>query len=329
MEKYVLCFKGKSKEGKNEIYPIFEATLKEIDMYTTYRLCYKPYDLYRCLPDSVKSFLDNNLIKDRFNNDSYNFFVRKKCKDIRRGRTDLKVLYTQDSDVVYSNWDDLHRAFLSMKVDFDSYGKDDEEIKIKKDFFADLNRVLIINQPKLAWLIDRNNEESKIDYPNRTRSVTTNTSNIEIVARYVYKDYALRREILKLLKFYKKKIDNLEGKKTRLVDKKTLEQRIANRKFHFPTAMLIINKMLEEEKKYYYNKYPNEYKKEDDKSKKENKKNKEKKNPLEDNPDYLKYLEEHNKSNDSDEIHDSYKDDDFDDFLGPEKPNDPRYWSIN
>ena len=46
------------------------------------------------------------------------------------------------------------------------------------------------------------------------------------------------------------------------------------------------------------------------------------------NFDYINYvmlLEEKNKQNEEDD----FEDDELDDFLGPVKPNDPRYWGIN
>mgnify|MGYP006886410292 CR=1 FL=1 len=49
---------------------------------------------------------------------------------------------------------------------------------------------------------------------------------------------------------------------------------------------------------------------------------------LDDNPDYISYitfLEEKNKK----VADDDYSDEEYDDFLGPRKPNDHRYWSIN
>ena len=52
------------------------------------------------------------------------------------------------------------------------------------------------------------------------------------------------------------------------------------------------------------------------------------KNKLEDNPDYINYMtfiEERNKKG----VQDDFEDDELDDFLGPVKPNDHRYWSIN
>ena len=91
--KYVLCFKGKTPDGKEEIYPIYESSLRDIDMYTSYKICFSYNDLYRFLPDEVKNFIKENLCDGT--NIEDNFFIRKKCKDIRRGRTDLSILYNK------------------------------------------------------------------------------------------------------------------------------------------------------------------------------------------------------------------------------------------
>ena len=49
-DKYVLCFRGENKEGKEEILKIYEASLSNIDKYTCYKGCYSSNDLYRLLP---------------------------------------------------------------------------------------------------------------------------------------------------------------------------------------------------------------------------------------------------------------------------------------
>ena len=39
----------------------------------------------------------------------------------------------------------------------------------------------------------------------------------------------------------------------------------------------------------------------------------------------MTFIEERNKKG----VQDDFEDDELDDFLGPVKPNDPRYWGIN
>lgn len=327
MERYVLCLREKNKEGKEEIYPIYEDTLKNIDMYTTYKLCFNSKGLFNCFPDKVKCFINNHLIKGNVFDKKYEFFIRKKCKDIRRGRTDLEVLYFSDSDIVYANEKDIYSALCEMKVNDKDYNNDDPITVLKKDFFSNIYKILFSKESKLSDRIDKNNENNFNNH-SRIRSVATNPSNLKIIAEYVCYDYELKREFLILLKSYKKKMDDFFNKKTRLVNKDILEKRIGKRPFSIYNANEIINRMLNEEEEYYYSKYPDEHKIEVS-NKLVKKENVKKKNPLEDNPDYLKYLAHLKEKENFEESSDTYEDDNYDDFLGPDKPNDPRYWSIN
>lgn len=85
-DKYVLCFKGKNSSGKEEIYKIYESSLNNIDMYTCYKGCYSNRDLYNLLPSDIQKYLNSFSCNSTFEN---NFFIRRSCKNIRRGRFDL------------------------------------------------------------------------------------------------------------------------------------------------------------------------------------------------------------------------------------------------
>ena len=125
-DKYVLCFRGENKEGKEEILKIYEASLSNIDKYTCYKGCYSSNDLYRLLPPEIKNYI----LTFKHNYDfEGNFFIRKSCKDISRGRTDLSILFKSDADVVYTKETDIYTSLLGMKKNND----DKEEIKMIKN----------------------------------------------------------------------------------------------------------------------------------------------------------------------------------------------------
>ena len=114
----------------------------------------------------------------------------------------------------------------------------------------------------------------------------------------------------------KKKIDDLNGVKTRLVNEKALDERTKKRRFSYFKADANMLKNLRDQ-----------IIDTNDSSKRE-KELKKVKERLDDNPDYISYitfLEEKNKK----VADDDYSDEEYDDFLGPRKPNDHRYWSIN
>lgn len=309
--KYVLCFKGKTPDGKEEIYPIYESSLRDIDMYTSYKICFSYNDLYRFLPDEVKNFIKENLCDGT--NIEDNFFIRKKCKDIRRGRTDLSILYNKDADIVYAKDVDIYSALYEMKLDKDSYYKNDIETKIKRDFFKEVCRILFEKESELSYEIDNNNEKLLTGY-SRLESISILPSNFKIIASHVYKNYELKRKFLILLKEYKKNLDDLQNIKTRLVNKLTVENRMKNRKFSIYSVNENMENLLQDEKNYFYKKYPK------------------------------KRLEDGSKSericsigaNEDDFIDNyncdgcvTYLDSEPDDFLGPIKANDPRYRNIN
>lgn len=326
-DKYVLCFKGINSKGKEEIFKIFESSLNNIDMYTCYKSCCSSKNLYDLLPREIHDYIET------FNHNydfEGNFFIRKSCKDINRGRTDLPILFKSDADIVYAKKDHVHEALLSMTSSED----DTEEIsKIKKDFFSKLCDIFEKEKAKdIFYKLDDEIELKGTFYKTRADAMFRMPSFQRKIKEYISEDYVLKRKVLTLLKTNKKKIDDINNEKTRLVNEHDLRELEKNR-----PGFSFLNNMRENLNK----KRESENKKEDDASLEKKDETKasaneistqtktcEDKNESNVNFDYINYvmlLEEKNKQNKEDD----FEDDELDDFLGPRKPNDPRYWSIN
>ena len=325
-DRYVLCFKGKNYDGKKEIYPIYESSLIYIDMYTSYKHCYSGKDLYKLLPPFVLNFINVNF--DVKYSSEYNFFIRKSCNNIRKGRTDLPILYKQDADIVYANTDDIFNALNGMKIEEDNYNSDDEITKIKKEFFNIMYDMLFDKESKMSYEIDKKVEKYDL-FSTRFKSICTKSFNLELIAKYVSKDYLLKRKFLLLLKEYKKKIDDIKGVKTWLVEEKELDARQNNRVFYINSAISNMKKLLDTQREYYSKNNP--IKNTEDIVTKEEKTNTNtnSKIGLENNPDYIEYMRRYVDDEDFSILDDYIEEDEEDDFLGPKKPNDPRYRGIN
>lgn len=319
-DKYVLCFRGENKEGKEEILKIYEASLSNIDKYTCYKGCYSSNDLYRLLPPEIKNYI----LTFKHNYDfEGNFFIRKACKDISRGRTDLSILFKSDADVVYTKETDIYTSLLGMKKNND----DKEEIKtIKNNFFKELYEILLERESSLTEKIDAKIEASGTT-ESRINAVSKMPSCLKEISKYVTNKYELKRRFAILLKFYKKQVDDIYGVKTRIVNEKVLDERAKERNFSYAKAEANMLKNLND--KLFKIKEENKAEeKSETKTQYAKYQTKKSKNKLEDNPDYINYMtfiEERNKK----DVQDDFEDDELDDFLGPVKPNDPRYWSIN
>ena len=333
-EKYVLCFKGKDKDGKIQIYPIYKASLKMIDMYTCYKLCYDAGSLMKCFPIYVSGFINSRL---SYEIDSSNlnkcFFIRKECKDIRKGRTDLDILYRSDADIVYAKKEDIYNALYSLKLSIDDYRNDDYKVKIKRKFYSELCEILFEKESYIIDKIDRNNEKSfNLGNVKRFEGLAILPRNLEVISEFISKDYFLQRKVLILLKKYRKILDDLNNAHTRLVSSEILKQRIDNRYFSINIANENIRKCYEEELEFYYQKHPEEIPKEEQKDENINKaaqeKNQKRKKTIEDNPDFIKYIRRIEDDEEEKENIEFVDEEEYDDFLGPKEPNDPRYWSI-
>ncbi len=325
-DRYVLCFKEKNYDGKEEIYPIYESTLKYIDMYTSYKHCYSGKDLYKLLPPFVLNFINANF--DVKYSSEYNFFIRKSCNNIRKGRTDLPILYKQDADIVYANTEDIFNALNDMKIEENNYNSDDEITKIKKEFFNIIYDMLFDKESKMSYEIDKKVEKYDL-FSTRFKSICTKSFNLELIAKYVSKDYLLKRKFLLLLKEYKKKIDDIKGVKTWLVEEKELDARQNNRVFYINSAISNMKKLLDTQREYYSKN--NAIKNTEDIVTKEEKTktNSNSKIGLENNPYYIEYMKRYVDDEGFSILDDYIEEDEEDDFLGPKKPNDPRYRGIN
>ena len=259
-----------------------------------------------------------------------NFFIRKSCKDISRGRTDLPILFKSDADVVYATEKHVCDALLSMTNNKD----DTEEIsKIKKDFFSKLCD--IFEKEKAKDIFSELDDEIELRgafYKTRADAMFRMPSFQSEIKKYVSEDYVLKRKVLTLLKTNKKKIDDINNEKTRLVNEPDLRELEKNR-----PGFSFLNNMIKNLNK----KRESENKKEDDASSEKKakaeasaneistqtktSKNKDKLNGNSDYINYIVLMEEENKK----DVQDDFEDDELDDFLGPVKPNDSRYWGIN
>ena len=299
---FVLCYKGLTKDNKPEIYPIYKSSLKNIDMYTSYKFCNSKDDLFKLLPVEVKEFIYANFNENKYSNKGINgdFFVRKKCENIKRGRTDLDILYSFDTDIVYADLNDVYFALTDMMPKYDN----DENTILKRDFFSELYK-LIKNNRSITNEIDRNNETYN-NYESRMKSVSNSIFNLRTIAKAADKDYLLKRKILSLLKEYRRNFNSLDSNNYSVVVLKKLKNKIESRPFSILNATFIMKKMLSESKRNLDNKVSEEA------------------------DIYLTYSKsDYEDSATYDTLYSDENEEDFDDFLGPLKPNDRRYWGIN
>lgn len=289
---FILCYRGKTTSGKEEIYPIYESSLKNIDMYTSYKKCTSKTELFRLLPSDVKNFILSKFNENNYNEIKGDFFIRKSCYDIRKGRTDLDVLYNFNSDVIYSDNNDIYFSFCNLN----RYNND-----IKKMFFKELYNTILLKEPKLLSMIDENNEQNDSfeRYSNRLESVIKSQSNLKIISDYIYKNYELKRKALTLLK------KCTCSEELSLIDSTLLENRIKNRSFSITSALINMKKMLSIENKRLALR------------------------TSEDTLDTEKKAVMHEDDIVHDYLYEDDNKEDFDDFLGPKEANDRRYWGIN
>lgn len=301
---FTLCYRGKIDGDKEEIFPIYESSLKNIDMYTSYKRCASKTELFMLLPLDVKNFILAKFDENGYIEIKGEFFVRKSCTDIRKGRTDLDVLYNYDSDIVYADERDVYLTLAKLSIT-----KEDDiaTAGIKTKFFNELYGTVIKKQQRLLGLIDENNEKNEFyeRYKNRLESIASSKSNLKIIAEYISKNYELKRKTLLLVKEYKTYLYSINRKESSIINSDALDRRTENRSFSISSAFINMKKMLSYEKKRLEPKRCNE---------KEN-----------DN----KVGVTHEDDIERDYSYEDDKKEDFDDFLGPKRPNDKRYWSIN
>lgn len=294
---YVLCYKYKSKEGKSNVYSIYESNLKNIDMYTSY--CFSLDILFKCFPDEVNKFIRNDL-----GDTKGEFFIK-------RNKTNLTMLLKEDSDIVYANGNDIYQFLLKL------LNTDDYRItNIKKEFYKKANKVLFMNNTYLRHAIEDNIERENPWSIGRELAFELH-SNLRIISDYLNRHYELKREFLILLKKYIEKINSVIDVKMRLLTPETLEKRIEQRYFSINAVNKKILDMLKPQKASLHKEnvtpqLDNDFI-----------------YPIGEDENYDRYLEALEKKNCgkmNDDIEDIYEDDDF---YGPKEANDPRYRNIN
>lgn len=261
---YVLCFKGKLKNGKEEICPIYKDKLRLIDQFTAYG-----YGIYKCLdeerlfeklPNDLKLFLEKCFIIDK-NNLKDSFFVRKDVKNIRMGRTDFPVLFYDDADVVYAKENEILKGILFFNIPLEDFKNKDEIIEIKKSFFKDLYNLLSLNvDSDLTDVID-NIIRIENDFSiNRIKGITCIREISRNIANYVCKDYLLKRKVSLLIKEYKKEIRKITSCDIDFFNSLDLYSKIQNRDFNYKYAISekssgSFNQMLHLNKGFFEKKY--------------------------------------------------------------------------
>lgn len=245
---FTLCYKGKIDGDKEEIFPIYESSLKNIDMYTSYKRCASKTELFRLLPLDVKNFILAKFDENGYIEIKGEFFVRKSCTDIRKGRTDLDVLYNYDSDIVYADERDVYLALAKLSIT-----KEDDiaTAGIKTKFFNELYGTVIKKQQRLLGLIDENNEKNEFyeRYKNRLESIASSKLNLKIIAEHISKNYELKRKTLLLVKEYKTYLYSINRKESSIINSDVIERREKNRSFSISSAFINMKKMLSYEKK--------------------------------------------------------------------------------
>ena len=322
-EKYGLYFEGTSKYGKKEIYPILIDKIDIIDMYTCY--CKNGKELFDLFPNNpnIKAFIYDNFSDDIdfYNEDSdkyidKHFYVRKVPK--KRIRTsdykNMEVLYRKDRDVVYLNKltkeNEIYSFLSKLKLTISECNlantksinnKKVIEYKIKYEFFKNVFEDVQKRNKKLVDLFDDNACEF---VNNRIYNLATNTSNLKLLSKEVRKDSILRRNLVLEIKDTLKKLDDLNGVKTRMLSIDEVDNRCKRREeqlyFNINKIFENMKVLLVDEIDYFNNKY----------------------NLI--IPSRPEHIDEDKLYLDND-----YIDEEYDDFLGPKKANEKRYRSIN
>lgn len=280
MAKYYLCFECENEYGKKEVYPLLRASLDIIDMYTCY--CKDKKDLFDKLPDGkvvvdtpmqklslpgVKGFINEHF---DLNKNEYSFYIREdNGSNVRKGKKKIPILYSDNRDVVYINKgtekDELLDILLKLKMSVSECNNanirsldkvDFEENKIKLDFFWELIKKIEKRNRTLIGMFEKNCG----DYmPNRAYLLATSTSNLYVLSKEAKKNVMLRRELALDIKEVLKKLDDLKSVKTRLISKEESNERQKRKeeitKFSIRLIMENLSELLNEEKKYYNEKY--------------------------------------------------------------------------
>lgn len=251
---YVLCFKGKLKNGKEEICPLYKGSLNFIDKFTTYGCdsysCIDEEYLFKSLPKNVQAFINECFVIDEKNLKGC-FFIRKSTKNIRMGKSDLPVLFYNDADVVYANESESLKSLLSLRIPLEEYDKKDDVTNLKKQFFKELFNLLSLDENnKLARYLDDVLEKKDYLFLSREKGLRVLPEVLEKLIEYVFKNYLLRRNTLALIKKYKIKINEITGCEIKFLKDKELKERISSKKYKY-----IFDELLHQNKTFFAEKY--------------------------------------------------------------------------
>lgn len=250
MDKYVLMLKATVKEKDVvDVLPIYEDDLKHIDCYTSYNgdfgSCYDSKGLFNSFSDEVKQKINSLFDMKK----GFTFFIRKKCDNIRLGRTNLDVLYAKNSDIVHCNDTEFKNNLTSMCLS----GKEDDERKIAKEFFYKFFEIIDLNKSKYGEFcdyVDNNANENE----RRVNKIANSVDLLEELSSYI-NNYDDKRKVLCLLKEYKMKIDDLNYTHTRLTPKENIIKRQKKYKRSYLFVCTRMSSIIEGERNYFKKNY--------------------------------------------------------------------------
>ena len=301
--------------------PVYYGSLRSILKYTTYKDVEKNLGIYD--EDVFKKVLKKNLLANKdayfdFNLDKTSFFMAPN----KEGKNKTNIRFCDSRDVLFCNSEDLYASVRDMVISSSELKKAPEE---KINFAA-----------FICKLIDENYKE-KLHLPRESHDKTTNLDILRKMAGGVKNHFNLKNvsfeelvlfdsDILKtafemICKDFIKKEELINMIYTLTGKKQILSEDAMEKRSYFLTRKL---KDDFESRKFIENKIFDALSKQG--LIKERKKDFKVKNELLRSKDDYE-LEACIKDHDEEEVigDDEY----FDDFLGPEKPNDPRYRSIN
>lgn len=251
-KKYTLYYKGINKYGHDHNLPIVSLELKELDEYTSNYENY--YDLFNCLPKTVKDFvIDNLMYRIDFNDiESFNncFFITDNDFNPM-----MNVIFEEDEDVLYVTSDELDKMIVSEKMSYLEFRscmfnlKRQSVEKKKYDFFKYLYETYVEGQ-KIETMIDVYDANSKLPDLNARElmiaALSTSRDNIIILCKKLCQSDEARRN----LAFKYKELFNKINSTNKMMKYKTILERKEKRKSFKYIADMILDNFEEFKAKY-------------------------------------------------------------------------------
>lgn len=219
-KKYTLYFEGKNRYGHEQRLPIISLSLKTMDKYTSNYGNY--FDLYRCLPNDLKKFIEDNISADislSSNDDlSRSFFI-----------TDddftpiMDVVFRKDVDVLFATTKELTRRLVNEQMSCEDFRKvflksdNNKDIKHKYDFFKYLYDNYV-NENPIEGMIDVH--DAMISFPNLNHddvliaAIATDKDNLVVLAKKLSQYLESRRN----LAFALKRLYEYSGRQNEVID---------------------------------------------------------------------------------------------------------------